>query len=136
MYGIIVIELDWLSSYLNERKQFVNFNNETSEYCEITYGVPQGSVIGPILFLLFINDISNFAVEGCVLNMYADDVIIYTSAMSTHELECKLQSCNDSISNWYDMNKLCINKTKSSVLWSLEASFSYGHWTLTILLSL
>ena len=48
--------------------------------------------------------------------MYADDVIIYTSAMSTHELECKLQSCIDNISNRYDMNKLRINKKKSSVM--------------------
>ena len=116
MYGIIGTELDWFFSYLNGRKQFVKFNNETSESCEITCGVPQGSVLGPILFLLFINDISNFAVEGCILNMYADDVIIYTSAMSTHELECKLPSFIDSISNWYDMNKLCINKKKSSVM--------------------
>ena len=115
MYGIIGTELDWFSSYRNGRKQFVKFNNETSESCEITCGVPQGSVLDSILFLLFSNDISNFAVEGCVLNMYADDVIIYTSAMSTHELECKLQSCIDSISNW-NMNKLCINKKKSSVM--------------------
>ena len=115
MYGIIGTELDWFSSYLNGRKQFVNFKNETHRSCEITCGVPQWSALGPILFSLFINDISNFAVEGCVLNMHADDVIIYTSAMSTHELECKLQSCIDSISNWYDMNKLCIN-TKSSVM--------------------
>ena len=97
-------------------KQFVNFNNETSESCEITCGVPKGSVLGPILFLLFINDISNFALEGCVLNMYVDEVIICTSAMSMHELECMLQSCMDSISSWYGMNKLCINKKKSSVM--------------------
>ena len=68
------------------------------------------------MFLLFINDISNFAVEGCVFDMYADDVIIYTPAMSTHELEYKLQSCIDSNSNWYDMNKLCIKKEKSSII--------------------
>ena len=48
--------------------------------------------------------------------MYADDVIIYTFAMSTHELECKLQSCIDNISNWYGMNKLCIDKKKPSVM--------------------
>ena len=116
MYGIIGTELHWFSSYLNGRTQFVNFDNETSESCEIICGVPQGSVLGPISFLLFINDISNFAVEGCVSNMYADDVIIYTSAISTHELECNLQSCIDSISNWYGMNKICINKKKSSVM--------------------
>ena len=48
--------------------------------------------------------------------MYADDVIIYTSAMSTHGLQCELQSCIDSISNWYDMNKLYFDKQKSSVM--------------------
>ena len=48
--------------------------------------------------------------------MYADNVIIYTSTMSTHELECKLRYFIDSISNWYDMNKLCISKRKSSVM--------------------
>ena len=60
-------------------------------------------------FFLFINDISNFAVEACVLNMYADDVIIYTSATSKDELECRLQVCIDDISNWYSLKKLCIN---------------------------
>ena len=116
MYGFTDKELNWFSSYLSGRKQVVKFNHETSEYCDITCGVPQGSVLGPILFLLFINDISNFTVEGCVLNMYADDVIIYTSAMSRDELERKLQCCIDSISEWYNMNKLCINKKKSSVM--------------------
>ena len=79
MYGITSTELKRFSSYLRGRKQVVKFHQETSEFCDITCGAPQGSVLGPILFLLFINDISNFAVEGCVLNMYADDVIIYIS---------------------------------------------------------
>ena len=48
---------------------------------------------------------SSFAVEACVLNIYADDVIIYTSETSKDELECRLQVCIDNISNWYSMNK-------------------------------
>ena len=125
MYGITSTELKWFSSYLSGRKLVVKFHQETSEFCDITCCVPQGSVLGPILFLLFINDISNFAVESCVLNMYADDVIIYTSATSKDELECRLQACIDNISNWYSMNKLCINKKKSNVMvigskWQLE----------------
>ena len=54
--------------------------------------------------------------KGCVLNMYADDVIVYTSATSKDELESRLQVCIDNISNWYSMNKLCINKKKSNVM--------------------
>ena len=70
----------------------------------------------PNFFLLFINDISNFAVEACVLNVYADDVIIYTSETSKDELECRLQVCIDNISNWYSMNKLSVDDTKSNVM--------------------
>ena len=75
-----------------------------------------------MLFLLFINDISNFVVEACVLNMYADDVIIYTSATATDELKCRLQVCIDNVSNWYSMNKLCINKKRNLMSWLLEAN--------------
>ena len=57
----------------------------------------------------------HFAAEGCVSSMYANNVIIYTCAMSTHELECKLQSCIDSVSNHYDSNKLCNKKKTYSV---------------------
>ena len=106
------------------------------QFCDITCGVPQGSVLGPILFLLFINDISNFAVEGCALNMYADDVIIYTSATSKDELESRLQVCIDNISNWYSMNKLCINKKKSNVMvigskWQLK-SLNLDDFTISV----
>ena len=48
--------------------------------------------------------------------MYADDVIIYTSETPKNELECRLQVCIDNISNWYSMNKLCINNKKSNVM--------------------
>ena len=80
----------------------------------------QESVRGQILFLIFINDIYNLAVEACVLNVYADDVIIDTSATSKDELECRLQVCVDNISNWNCMKKLCIDIKKSNVmvLWS------------------
>ena len=80
----------------------------------------------PIFFLLFINDTSSFAVEASVLNIYADDVIIYTSETSKDELECRLRVGIDNISNWYSFNQLCINNKKSNVMvigskWQLKS---------------
>ena len=136
MYGITSIELTRLSSYFRGRKQVVKFHQETSEFCYITCGVPQGSVPGPNFFLLFINDTSSFAVEACVLNMYDDDVIIYTSETSKDELECRLQVCIDNISNWYSFNKLCINNEKSNVMvigskWQLK-SMNLDDFTISV----
>ena len=59
---------------------------------------------------------SNFTTDGCVLNMYADDVIIYTSAATSDDLQLKLQRCVDNIYQWYFRNKLTINKKKSAVM--------------------
>ena len=73
MYGIKQQELKWLSSYLDRRKQAVLFYNELSSFVDVTCGVPQGSVLGPFLFLLFINDMSQFTTEGCLTNVYAYD---------------------------------------------------------------
>ena len=114
MSGITSTELTWLSSYLRRRKQIVKFHQETSEFYYITCDVPQGSVPGPFFSLSFINDISSFAVKACVLNMYADDVITYTSETLKDELECRLQVCIENISNWYSMNKPCIDNKKSN----------------------
>ena len=74
--------------------------------------------------------------EGCVLNIYADDVIIYISATSKDELECRLQVCIDNISNWYSMNKLCIDKEKSNVMvigskWQLK-SLNLDDFTISV----
>ena len=87
MYDIPSTELKCFSNYHRGRKQIIKFHQETSEFCDITCDFPQGSVLGPILFLSRINDIFHFAVEGCVLNEYADDVIILTSAISKDELK-------------------------------------------------
>ena len=90
MYGITGNELACLSSYLKNRKQMVFFQQDSSDFLEVYSGVPQGSVLGPLLFLLFIKDVSNFTREGCILNMYADDVIIDTSAATSDEVQMKL----------------------------------------------
>ena len=116
MYGIKNTELEWFSSYLGKRKQTVLCHNKLSSFVDITSGVPQGSVLGPFLFLLFINDISNFTTDGCVTNLFADDAMIYASGDSVSEVQLKLQSCLINISKWYRENRLKINSDKSKVM--------------------
>ena len=116
MYGITGNELDWFSSYLKNRKQMVLFQQDSSDFQEVYSGVPQGSVLEPLLFLLLFNEVSNFITEGCVLHMYADDVIIYTSATTSDELQMKLQLCVDNVHQWYNMNRLTVNKNKTAVM--------------------
>jgi uncharacterized protein YlzI (FlbEa/FlbD family) len=77
--------------------------------------VPQGSVLGPFLFLLFANDISNF-VNGGQINCFADDTIIYVSGKSVEEVTDKLQKCLDEVQIWYYRNKLKINASKCNTL--------------------
>ena len=85
MYAIADNELHLFSSSLKNRQQMMFFQQESSEFKEVYIGVAQGSVLDPLLLLLCINDVSNFTTVGCVSNMYADDVIIYTSATTSDD---------------------------------------------------
>ena len=116
MYGIKHTALEWFSAYLDKRKQAVLCHNKLSSFVDITSGVPQGSVLGPFLFLLFINDISNFTTDGCATNLFADDAMIYASGDSVSEVQLKLQSCLLNVSKWYRENRLKINSDKSKVM--------------------
>ena len=71
-YGILGISNNWFKSYLSNRKQFVSINGYDSGLAEIKCGVPQGSVLGPLLFLLYINDL-NQAIKFCKVHHFADD---------------------------------------------------------------
>ena len=115
-YGFRGIEQTLFKIYLNSRKQKVNLNGQQSSFLLINDGVPQGSVLGPLLFLLFINDISNYTTDDCSLNIFADDSISYVAAHSISELQMKLQKCVDSISQWYFKNRLTVNASKCKMM--------------------
>lgn len=114
-YGVKDIELNWFSDYLNNRSQVVCHKNVLSNANDITIGVPQGSVLGPILFMLFINDIGQNSGTG-VCNLYADDVIAYCQGTTLTEVNDKLQDCVSQLSSWYQNNKLSVNTTKSEIM--------------------
>ena len=81
--------VDWCRNYLNDRKQRVKVNDNMSECEGVTYGVPQGSILGPIFLILYVNDvISIFKENDARIMLYADDTVIYFSHSSVQELQC------------------------------------------------
>ena len=100
-----------MKSYLKERGQFVHYDGESSQALEVEYGVPQGPILWPLLFLMHINDLVK-AVKGCQVLMYADDTVIYTASQSITEIERALTIEMENISKWLDKNRLVINLKK------------------------
>ena len=80
-YGLSSRALDWISSYLSGRTQFVRYNGKTSQVTPVTSGVPQGSVLGPVLFILYAADVIKLVEDaGFSVHAYADDLQIYGHA--------------------------------------------------------
>ena len=96
--------LKWFQSYLSHRKQYVSVNGQSSELLAITCGVPQGSVPGPLLSLIYINDLPNISK---VLNFYlfADDTNIYYESDSLQELEKVINKELNKLNLWLDVNR-------------------------------
>ena len=105
MLGMDETTLSWFKSYLSNRLQCVKLNNLISETLPITYGVPQGSILGPILFSIYINDIVK--IVNCGIVLYADDTVIF------HHDKNVLQSNLKSVSTWCNDNLLTVNVKKS-----------------------
>ena len=94
---------EWFKSYLFDRKQFVKIKGIISESKPVTHGVPQGSILGPLLFILFMNDLPLHIDSN--LDMYADDSEISVSGDTVDELEVKLSSDLCKVSSWCQDDK-------------------------------
>ena len=110
--GIRGTLLHWFKSYLSNRKQFVSFNGNKSSPLFIENGVPQGSILGPILFLIYINDIINTS-ELLNFTLYADDSIIYVSGNSINDIILAANQELNKVLNWVTCNKLTLNMEKT-----------------------
>ena len=114
-YGIRGNMLHWFKSYLSNRKQYVSINGKSSLPLDISCGVPQGSVLGPLLFLLYINDLPN---TSNVLNFYlfADDTNLYYESNSLQELEKTINKELNKLYLWLNINRLSLNIDKTNYL--------------------
>ena len=99
-------------SYLNDRQLFVQYNESKYDIYNICYGVPQGSILGPLLFSIFINDMILCSPENKFI-LFADDTNVIISDKSSNNLKYKLQSACDDIFLWSKLNKLSINIDKT-----------------------
>ena len=111
-YGICGVELLWFEDYLSNRMQYVTYNNHKSSREKITCGVPQGSILGPILFLLYINDLASVS-EFCFSVLFADDTNMFITGKDMNVLCRQLNEDLRNIQEWLQCNKLSLNVLKT-----------------------
>ena len=114
-YGFSRKSLKLLNSYLNKRHQRVRVGSKFSNWLEILLGVPQGSILGPILFNIFINDLFLF-IENTEICNFADDNTLYTGDTSLNNVIQKLNDDLAIVNNWFEINSMVANPDKFQVI--------------------
>lgn len=110
-YGIRDTELKWFTDYLFFRKQTVLFNGVLSEPNPAFTGVPQGSILGPLLFIIHFNDVDK-PLQSSRIIKYADDTVIFTSSSNFDDIERNLNNDINNVATWFRENELIVNLTK------------------------
>jgi hypothetical protein len=111
-YGIRGLALEWFKSYLRDCSKKTYVNNTYSNACPVNTGVPQGSVLGPILFLIYVNDIANCINQGKI-RLFADDTNLFFSDKSIPTLQSQANSALANLYKWFSANKLTLNSDKT-----------------------
>ena len=114
-YGFRGIVLGWFKNYLSNRKQFVSFDTSESEQKKYCMCVPQGSILGPLLFILYVNDITNTS-DVLDFILFADDTtILYSHSNIENQINLINEELNEA-SNWSKANKLSVNASKTNYM--------------------
>ena len=112
VYAVHGKELKWFESYLFNRQQFVFFQSTCSERQSISGGVQQGSILGPMLFTIVMNDIAK-EVKKCKILLYADDTVIFTSEKDSKIMEKTFSTELSNITNWFTSSNFVLNMKKA-----------------------
>ena len=119
-YGIGGLAIQWIESYLTGHSQFVRFNGVTSRTVPVTSGVPQGSVLGPILFISYSAAVIAIVQHhGFKVHAFADDLQIYgsTAQSGAADLMARMSNCVESVASWMSSNRLRLNPSKTELIW-------------------
>ena len=111
-YGVRGIPYEWFRSYLNNRRQFVSFNGAISEEGKITCGVPQGSILGPLLFMIYINDLTTVS-ENYKALLFADDANLFFTKSDCNDVDYQICYEFTKIQEWRNCNALSLNLNKT-----------------------
>ena len=118
-YGIRDVPLKWFESYLSKREQFVEYDGTRSDNEYVTCGVPQGSILGPLLFLLYINDLAHLSKKLFAL-LFADDSNMFLTGNNWNDLIDVMNIEMLKVVEWLRVNKLSLNLKKKHILFYLE----------------
>ena len=114
-YGVRGKANNWFSSYLKNRTQFVTINGFNSELKEINCGVPQRSILGPLLFFIYINDL-HYSIKFCKVHHFADDTNLINFNSSIKVINKQVNNDLKTLSNWLNENKICLNVSKTELV--------------------
>ena len=114
-YGIRGLANEWFKSYLSNRKQYVSINGYDSNLADVKFGVPQGSVLGPLLFLIYINDL-NQALKFCKVHHFADDTNLIHFSKSVNRLNKHVNLDFKNLTYWLNANKISLNVKKTELV--------------------
>lgn len=110
--GVRGVALEWFKSYISNRMQYVTYRGVKSVTHNVTCGVPQGSVLGPLLFIIYTNDIANILTHPKSI-LFADDTTLYSSDINLHALQTKVEDDLHTLAHWFYANKLSLNVKKT-----------------------
>ena len=114
-YGVRGLALDWFKNYLNSRFQYVMYNGIKSYQSQVTCGVPQGSILGPLLFLIYVNDLHN-VVKNALLLLFADDSNLFYTGNDMVDITEKINDDLQHLTEWLASNKLSLNIKKTNYM--------------------
>ena len=114
-YGIRGVVNNWFESYLKGREQYVSVNGNYSSRKSIKYSVPQGSILGPLLFIIYINDLPNISQLARYI-LYADDANIIITGYTIQEVHEKFNTVSSALIQWVRDNELLLNVKKTNYM--------------------